>query len=70
MDHMASANHPVHIVSEGSGGQSAALKRRDTQAIALEVFAETTRSAGWKLSRGALRPINLERRARFSRISS
>jgi hypothetical protein len=69
MDRMAGANDPVHIVAESAGGQTAALKRQDAQSIALEAFAGK-RSAGWRLARSAFRPIDLERRARLSRVSS
>jgi hypothetical protein len=45
---------------------AAELKRKDAQAADLANDAAGER-AGWTRKRGAFRPINLERRARFSR---
>ncbi|PPD44982.1 MAG: hypothetical protein CTY15_05535 [Methylocystis sp.] len=56
-------------VADIASGQNTLPKRVGAQMLGSGLFADAKRD-GWRGRRGALRPINLERRAQFGRAHS
>jgi hypothetical protein len=63
------ADDPDMVVSSTASTRATAAHSKDKQGAVVTTFG-LERRAGWNVARRAVRPINLERRARFARIEA